>query len=333
MYKKYNKNNLNEHLTPQSSFVSCPNMPGIIININIYVNTLLPNIDLSKENKNSIITKLLDNKINTFFPSTGTLDSIGYEIINILCIIYKLNPSRICNITFIPQFEDNINTNSTIQLSFIITDRKNGDMSYSSILADAKYINTIKDNLSFKCVGDWIIQDFIDSRVVINKINTKTFIPGNKPDSCISDGFTSNIIKPLKSDCSINYISNCYIHQLNNTIENFDQNISNKIVEDAEDAEDAVTTSNKIEDADEATTTSNIIEHADAGSTTVASAAAPPPRATAPLQLNPNNTSNTGSITTIFAIILIVGPFLCFLYMTFNTGGRIRYGDRFSVGE
>ena len=95
MYKKYNKNKLNEHLTPVSSFASCPNMPGVILKINIYVNTLLPNIDLSKENYKSIIIKLLDNKINTFFPSTGTLISIGYNIVYLLCILYYYGMFRV----------------------------------------------------------------------------------------------------------------------------------------------------------------------------------------------------------------------------------------------
>jgi hypothetical protein len=57
MDKKYNKNNLNEHLTPVSSIVSCPNMPGIILKINIYLTTLLPNIDLSKNLTYSDIVK------------------------------------------------------------------------------------------------------------------------------------------------------------------------------------------------------------------------------------------------------------------------------------
>jgi len=229
MYKKYNKNNLIEHLSP-SSFVSCPNMPGIIIKINIYVSTLLPDIDLSKEDKNSIIRKLINN---TYFPSTGTLNSIGYNIVDLLCLIYDFKPSRICDITIIPKFEDIINNNSTIQLSFIITDRKNGDRSYSSSI-NLSILKSISDNSTFKCIGDWIIQDFIDSRIAINKLKILQFKKGTIPDVCNPDKFTSNIIKnikQIKSDASISYIPNCSIYQSNKIIENFNQNIPKNTIE------------------------------------------------------------------------------------------------------
>ena len=209
-------------------------------------------------------------------------------------------------------------------------------MSYPSIIANKTY-SSDNDKLSFKCIGDWIIQDFTDSRVAINKVNknnsTDIFKPGNKPDSCNSDGFTSNILKPINSDCSINYLSNCYIHQINNTIENFDQNISNKIVEHA-DAEPETTTSNKIiEHADavpETITSNKIIEHADAVAATTTSARASAAPAVS-LPPNPTNTSNSGWIITGFLTIGIVGPIVCFLYSVYSQ--PYTYRNRFSIGE
>ena len=164
-----------EHLTNDFKInLICDQIDGTKVIINGKFDEVLPkNIGL----KASDMFKKLIEEIKTSkkdVPSGISKDSNGFVqllIIQILPMVFKISPSRICNIIHSID-ETNLSETSPFSVSFIITDKKNRDNQASN-----QNYNLTYDYLSHECIAEWMTYEFNKATSLLDIFNQNISFP------------------------------------------------------------------------------------------------------------------------------------------------------------
>jgi len=185
-----------EHFTNFTNFnIICDNIEGTKVNIDGKFDEILPK---NSNIKASDIFKKFIEEIKTIKNTPPEILKDGSGVIqllllNFLPMIFKISPSRICNIRSSIDY-NNLSETSPFSISFIVTDKKDSDNQHSG-----QRLNFTYNYLSHNCIAEWMTYEINKATALTNLVTNLISFPKS---------LESSKCKVLSIPPSVNIVSN-----------------------------------------------------------------------------------------------------------------------------